>query len=261
MYVYADGKPLAEYTSTATEFVHTDNLGSIRLLSSTNQSVQESDDYYPFGEPIVAGTGDGLKFTGKERDSESNLDYFGARYYGSSLGRFMTPDLDDLSDDPGPAPYADFRDPQTLNLYSYVRNNPLNRIDPDGHKLVCTSSSSSDDQGNIKVTVNCHEEPDQPPPQPSIVDQIRMFFFSDVSDPADKRAIIGSIFRSVVNGGNAGNLNSLLPNVATNSNTLPLQPSHLRLSRSWMPLTPQVLRVLTYRVDRISEQRRKTSPN
>src|SRR6266849_641779 len=70
------------------------------------------------------------KFTGKERDTESGLDMFGARYYGSSLGRFMTPDWAAKAT---AVPYAVFGDPQTLNLYSYLRNNPLSRADLDGH--------------------------------------------------------------------------------------------------------------------------------
>jgi RHS repeat-associated protein len=72
----------------------------------------------------------GYKFTGKERDSETGLDYFGTRYYGSNMGRFVSPDW---SAAPTPVPYADLTDPQTLNLYGYVRNNPLAKIDPDGH--------------------------------------------------------------------------------------------------------------------------------
>lgn len=70
------------------------------------------------------------KFTGKERDSESGLDMFGARYYGSSLGRFMTPDW---AAAPTDVPYAHFGNPQSLNLYSYVQNNPTTVGDPDGH--------------------------------------------------------------------------------------------------------------------------------
>jgi RHS repeat-associated protein len=69
-------------------------------------------------------------FTGKERDSESGLDYFGARYYSSNMGRWMSPDC---SKTPEGVPYANLSDPQSLNLYGYVHNNPLSKNDPDGH--------------------------------------------------------------------------------------------------------------------------------
>jgi RHS repeat-associated protein len=68
--------------------------------------------------------------TGKERDPESGLDDFGARYYASNLGRFMSPDW---AAKPVTVPYASFGDPQTLNLYAYVENAPLNQVDADGH--------------------------------------------------------------------------------------------------------------------------------
>ncbi len=64
-------------------------------------------------------------FTGKERDSESGNDYFGARYYASSMGRFLSPDPSQLY-------FADPTNPQSLNLYSYAYNNPLSNIDPTG---------------------------------------------------------------------------------------------------------------------------------
>jgi RHS repeat-associated protein len=70
------------------------------------------------------------RFTGKERDAESGNDYFEARYYSSTMGRFMSPDWAAKEE---PVPYATFDDPQSLNLYSYVRNNPLSRADKDGH--------------------------------------------------------------------------------------------------------------------------------
>ena len=60
--------------------------------------------------------------TGKERDTESGNDYFGARYYSSAMGRWMSPDA------AGPNP----NNPQALNLYRYGFNNPLRFIDPDG---------------------------------------------------------------------------------------------------------------------------------
>jgi len=78
------------------------------------------------------------KPTGKERDAElagsamQGNDYFGARYYGSSQGRFTSPDW---SEKPAPIPYAKLTDPQTMNLYSYTRGNPLAHIDKDGHDL------------------------------------------------------------------------------------------------------------------------------
>jgi len=73
------------------------------------------------------------KFTGKERDAESGLDNFGARFDSSALGRFMSPDW---SASPSPIPYASLPYPQSLNLYSYVQNNPLKSTDPTGHCTV-----------------------------------------------------------------------------------------------------------------------------
>jgi RHS repeat-associated protein len=72
----------------------------------------------------------GPRCSSKERDSETGLDFFGARYFSSAQGRFTSPDWSAV---PQPVPYADLADPQTLNLYVYLRNNPLNGTDPDGH--------------------------------------------------------------------------------------------------------------------------------
>jgi RHS repeat-associated protein len=82
----------------------------------------------------AGGDASPLHFTGKQRDSESTLDYFGARYYSSGQGRFMTPDYEDDDDEsPYPMANASISNPQTLNLYGYVENNPANKADPDGH--------------------------------------------------------------------------------------------------------------------------------
>jgi RHS repeat-associated protein len=129
-YIYVNGVLLGQYEAGTTMFVHRDHLGSTRLISALNQSVSDSMDYLPYGEQIAGGTGSTHKFTGKERDAESGLDYFGARYYSNGLGRFITPDW---SKTPSPVPYADFVDPQTLNQYSYVRNLPTTKVDADGH--------------------------------------------------------------------------------------------------------------------------------
>jgi len=79
--------------------------------------------------------------TGKERDQESGNDYFGARYYASSMGRFLSPD------DVG----GHLEDPQTLNLYSYVANNPLSRTDPTGHDFWQSCDKASSTCGNQQI--------------------------------------------------------------------------------------------------------------
>jgi RHS repeat-associated protein len=86
--------------------------------------------------------------TSPERDSESGNDYFGARYYGSSMGRFMSPDWSAKAD---PVPYAKLDNPKTLNLYAYVGNNPLSRIDPTGH---CLCNGSKDQCAKIQTGLN-----------------------------------------------------------------------------------------------------------
>jgi RHS repeat-associated protein len=86
----------------------------------------------------------GRKFTGKERDFESGLDDSDARYYASTLGRFMSPD-----------PLAGHvSDPQTLNRYAYVRNNPLNLTDPTGldFNLTCSGSDTATCHGGLQGT-------------------------------------------------------------------------------------------------------------
>jgi RHS repeat-associated protein len=69
-------------------------------------------------------------FTGKERDQESQLDDFGARYYSSHWGQWMSPDW---SASPASVPYATMANPQSLNLYAYVGDDPVDGEDPDGH--------------------------------------------------------------------------------------------------------------------------------
>jgi RHS repeat-associated protein len=127
----ADTNPL----TTVTHYSG-DQVGSTVVLTDYAGWPVSSDTYYPFGqEPSPPADNNHYKFTGKERDSESGLDYFGARYLGSTMGRFMSPD------DFG----GHLDDPQTLNKYSYVANNPLSRTDPTGHDftLGCSASDSA----------------------------------------------------------------------------------------------------------------------
>jgi len=127
-YVYLGGQLLAQYKNNTTYFTHKDHLGSTRALTTVSGSLHEQYDYLPYGEgPAGSGTTNHL-FTGKERDAESGMDYYGARYYVSLAGRFLTPDLPFVDQQPG--------NPQTWNLYPYARNNPMLFIDPTGYAAV-----------------------------------------------------------------------------------------------------------------------------
>ena len=147
-YVYFGGQRIArtDYTSgSATlKYYLTDRLGStIGVVDATFANVLEDSDYYPYGReiPSVSSDSNHYKFTGKERDAETGYDYFGARYYGSTTGRWMSPDW---ANGASAVPYADFSDPQTLNLYAYVRNNPIANSDPIGHNIIADGLEQRD---------------------------------------------------------------------------------------------------------------------
>ncbi|HPA79478.1 MAG TPA: RHS repeat-associated core domain-containing protein [Thermoanaerobaculales bacterium] len=129
-WIWRDGLLLATIDSSGTKYFHPDHLGTPRRITNSSRAVIASHDYYPFGEEITASSQDSeaLKFTGHERDlrdptkTTDDLDYMHARFYNPWIGRF-------LSTDPiGGTPVA----PQSWNRYSYVRNNPVNAVDPTG---------------------------------------------------------------------------------------------------------------------------------
>jgi len=115
-------------------YYHGDQIGSSRLMTSDGGWPVWQGNFLPYGEEYNQQiTTNHYKFTGKERDSESGLDYFGARYYGSGLGRFM-------STDPIHFQASMMGDPQRFNLYSYVRNNPIRFVDPKGEAIELTGT-------------------------------------------------------------------------------------------------------------------------
>ena len=163
IYVYdAMGKLVAEYNDAqqqpagGTKYLTTDHLGSTRVVTGQNQAVVARYDYLPFGEEIGAGVGSrtaqmgyGLsdstrqKFTSKERDTESGLDYFLARYYSSAQGRFTNVDpfdaaLSRQADANRNRAEEEFlkylNQPQHWNRYPYVLNNPLRYVDENGEQ-------------------------------------------------------------------------------------------------------------------------------
>jgi RHS repeat-associated protein len=134
-YVYLNGQLLAQYKNGTTRFAHKDHLGSTRLLTKPDGTYDSADvyDYLPFGESVGSSAATTThKFTGKERDAESGLDYFGARHYASNLGRFLSPDLILHPDQSSYGPVSFMVEPQNWNKYQYGQNNPLKFFDPDG---------------------------------------------------------------------------------------------------------------------------------
>jgi RHS repeat-associated protein len=114
---------------------HDDHLGSTNITTDSSGTLASETVYYPFGTPRheyfaeAAGLDPHYRFGGKERDKESGLQYFEARYYAGGLGRFAS--VDPLL---ARNPQADPASPQNLNSYAYSLNNPLRYIDPTGRQ-------------------------------------------------------------------------------------------------------------------------------
>jgi RHS repeat-associated protein len=124
-YIFFNGKRVARRdSSNVVNYYFADHLGTARVATSSAGTPCYDADFYPYGgeRPISDTCDSGYKFVGKERDSESGLDNFGARFDSSVLGRFMSPD-------PGA---FDLGNPQSLNRYVYGLDNPVVYFDLDG---------------------------------------------------------------------------------------------------------------------------------
>jgi RHS repeat-associated protein len=133
-YVFFDGERVARKSTNGVFYYFSDHLKTASVITDAAGNIKSESDFYPWGGELqfVANDSNHYKFTGKERDPESGLDYFGARYYSNGMGRWVSADW---SAGPATVPYAHLDNPQTLNLYSYVDNNPINGIDADGHAI------------------------------------------------------------------------------------------------------------------------------
>jgi RHS repeat-associated protein len=167
------------------EYYHLDALGSVRVVTNQAGAIVESHDYKPYGEewnPPPPRPGEQpIRFTGKERDTDTTLDYFGARYYANRTARFS-------STDPVYTWQENLADPQRWNRYAYVRGNPLRYVDPDGRALM-----RIDAEGRVKAqialgakvrgTVGHYLQADNPNQSPSmwlastVVDSVLAVFF------------------------------------------------------------------------------------
>ena len=125
-------------------YYHTDHLGSSNVLTDRSGNVVQHYEYGTFGQTTYQNNTSAFpvsnRYTGQIADDETGLLYYGGRYYDPQLGRFIQPD----------PTVPDPTDSQSLNRYSYCRNNPLNATDPSGYETVDTYGDGGDgtDGGN-----------------------------------------------------------------------------------------------------------------
>jgi RHS repeat-associated protein len=145
-YIFFGGKRIARRDpSNNVVYYFADHLGTSRIVASATGTILDDSDFYPFGgqRVVLSGSGNTYKFTGQERDSESGLDNFKARYMGSTIGRFMSPDP--LLNSGRPS------NPQTWNRYNYALNNPLKITDPTGlYDVTCTDKKCKKAAAELK---------------------------------------------------------------------------------------------------------------
>ena len=135
-YVFFGGKRIAMLPAGGNpEYYAEDFLGSSRVMTQNNGALCYDADFDPYGgeHPYTntCPSSNAYKFEGKERDAETGNDDFGARYYTSRFGRWLSADW---SSTPAPVPYANLTNPQTLNLYSMVADDPESFADLQGHE-------------------------------------------------------------------------------------------------------------------------------
>lgn len=104
-------------------YYHLDHLDGINAVTDSSGTLVARTDYLPFGDTRTGTSGDKYSYTGMEKD-KTNLYYFNARYNSPEFRHFTQADIAE----------PDYADPQDLNRYSYVGNNPLSFVDYDGFK-------------------------------------------------------------------------------------------------------------------------------
>ena len=170
-YVHVNGKLAAKIEPSGISFYHTDPTGTPLAMTDVSGNVVWRADYKPFGEEqLITGTKENdRRFIGKEKDEETGLLYFGARYMESMIGRFVSPDPVGAVDSArGKINGNNLLNPQRLNYYAYGLNNPYRYVDPDGNEVY----EYVDTQGILDRTIRSLNDPSGMLPfQPPIIYQ------------------------------------------------------------------------------------------
>jgi RHS repeat-associated protein len=126
----------AAFAADKVYFYHTDPAGTPIAMSNSTGAIAWKATYKPFGEEHSinpATIENNERFVGKEKDKETGLQYFGARYMKDKIGRFLSPDpVGPVDEKTNKTNYAMLTNPQRLNRYAYALNNPYRYVDPDG---------------------------------------------------------------------------------------------------------------------------------
>jgi RHS repeat-associated protein len=123
-YYFANGERVARKDPAGKMFYfHSDHLGSSSTVTDATGTLVARTKYYPFGE-LREGGNEKYLYTGKEQDKQTDWYYYEARYYNPQLKHFTQVDT----------VFPNYYDPQSLNRYEYVKNNPIKLIDPTGNK-------------------------------------------------------------------------------------------------------------------------------
>ena len=183
-FVPFNGGILAEYYSGGTLFDYTDELGSITTSTSYNGSACQERLFYPYGEAATgAGTCAMHQTFAQLPDYDAETDQY------NTLNRHYTPSGRWMSPDPGGVKVVHLDDPQTWNMYAYVRNNPTTLTDPTGLYLLSPEESTNISNGDGMMYVNAWDAPSSDEKKESASpaqnqQQAQTVVFSDNANPA-----------------------------------------------------------------------------
>jgi RHS repeat-associated protein len=174
-YIFFGGKRVAMLPAGSTPLYYVEDfLGSSRVMTTNTGAVCYDADFTPYGgeRPYIntCAPQNAYKFEGKERDAETQNDDFGARYYTWRFGRWLSADWSAM---PVAVPYANLTNPQTLNLYAMVADDPESFADLDGHGS-CGTGTDPTCARAVETDKTLSKKKDKPKPKPIDPPKVRI---------------------------------------------------------------------------------------